>query len=162
MIHCRSDNVAPIVAPGVTKDDVISVSADDSAETSRSSASGDRVRQPAWVDRLRDVPAWCKEFAEGLGDSDSKSSGLLQKHLFLSLCLPKEKGVNRNLFTHFPKDPNREICRRAKITRAPFRGNPDHQDGRLPHATTFGDVITADHKILTQEKESRLQHRYAK
>ena len=37
---CKQDNVVPIVAPRVTKDEIISVSADGSAETSRSSVFG--------------------------------------------------------------------------------------------------------------------------
>ena len=71
----------PLVAPGVTKDEVISVSADGSAEVSRSSASGDRVRHTASGVRLRDMPEWLEEFTEGLVDRDSKSSGSDREHL---------------------------------------------------------------------------------
>ena len=52
-IPCSSDNVLPFVAPGVTKDEIISASADRSAETSRTSALGNRVRQTASGNRLR-------------------------------------------------------------------------------------------------------------
>ena len=45
----------PTVAPRVTKDEVISVSADGPDETSQSSASSDRVRQTASGSRLRDM-----------------------------------------------------------------------------------------------------------
>ena len=35
------------------------------------------------------------------------------------------KGGEHNLFTHFPKDPNCEICRRTKISRALCTRNPE-------------------------------------
>ena len=60
--------------------------------------------------------------------------------------------------THFPKDRNCEICKRTKITRAPCR----RRIGRVvPRAENFGDLITADHKVLFENCESRNNHRYA-
>ena len=50
-----------------------------------------------------------------------------------------------SVYTHFPKDRNCEICKRSKITRAPCR----RRIGRVvPRAEKFGDLITADHKVL--------------
>ena len=31
----------------------------------------------------------------------------------------------------------------------------------MPRAEFFGDLITADHKVLSEESESRNNHRYA-
>ena len=60
--------------------------------------------------------------------------------------------------THFPKDRNCEICQRTKITRVPCR----RRIGRVvPRAEIFGDLITADHKALSEGCESRNNHRYA-
>ena len=60
--------------------------------------------------------------------------------------------------THFPKDRNCEICKRTKITRAPCR----RRNGEaVPRAEKFGDLITADHKVLSDNCESRNNHRYA-
>ena len=98
---------------GVTKDEVKSVSADGAAETSRSSASSDRMRQTASGNRMRRMLEWFEDFTEGLVDRDSN-----QKHLFPSLHLPTENGRTRNLFMRFPKDPFCEICRSTTITRA--------------------------------------------
>ena len=61
------------------------------------------------------------------------------------------------MFTHFPKDRNYEVCRRTKITKAPCRkrtGKPVSRDDK------FGDRITADHKILNEDGESRNSHKY--
>ena len=57
-----------------------------------------------------------------------------------------------NVHTHFPKDRNCEICQRTKITRAPCRRR---NGGAVPRAANFGDPITADHKVLNEEGESR-------
>ena len=63
-----------------------------------------------------------------------------------------------NVHTHFPKDRNCEICRRTKITRAPCR----RRNGEaVPRAVNFGDLITADHTVLSDNCESRNNHRYA-
>ena len=63
-----------------------------------------------------------------------------------------------NVHTHFPKDRNCEICKRTKITRAPCR----RRNGEaVLRAANFGDLITADHKVLSDNCESRNNHRYA-
>ena len=63
-----------------------------------------------------------------------------------------------SVYTHFPKDRNCEICQRTKITRAACR----RRMGRVvPRAENFGDLITADHKVLSESCESRNNRRYA-
>ena len=50
------------------------------------------------------------------------------------------------------------ISLRTKITRAPCR----RRNGEaVPRAANFGDLITADHKVLSDNCESRNNHRYA-
>ena len=63
-----------------------------------------------------------------------------------------------SVYIHFPKDRNCEICKRTKITRAPCRRC---NGGAVPRAVNFGDLITADHKVLSDNCESRNNHRYA-
>ena len=63
-----------------------------------------------------------------------------------------------SVYTHFPKDRNCEICQRTKITRAPCRRRIG---GAVPRAEKFGDLITADHKVLSEGCESRNNHRCA-
>ena len=51
-----------------------------------------------------------------------------------------------------------EICKRTKIARAPCR----RRNGEaVLRAANFGDLITADHKVLSDNCESRNHHRYA-
>ena len=63
-----------------------------------------------------------------------------------------------SVHTHFPKDRNCEICKRTKITRV-LCGR--RIGGTVPRAEYFGDLITADHKVLSDNCESRNNHRYA-
>ena len=60
--------------------------------------------------------------------------------------------------THFPRDRNCEIYLRTKITRAPCRRR---SGGAVPRAENFGDLLTADHKVLSKKCKSRNNHRYA-
>ena len=61
------------------------------------------------------------------------------------------------VYTHFPKDPNCDICLKTKITRASCR----RRAGTVVlQAENFGD-LTADHKVLGGGSESRNNHRYA-
>ena len=62
------------------------------------------------------------------------------------------------IYTHFPKDRNCVICQRTKITRAPCRRRIG---GVVPRAENFADLITADHKVLSEGCESRNNHRHA-
>ena len=66
--------------------------------------------------------------------------------------------VKHSVHIHVPKDPNCEICQRTKITRVPSRRR--HGEA-VPRALNFGDLITADHKVLSENCESRNNHRYA-
>ena len=57
--------------------------------------------------------------------------------------------TEHNLFTHFPNDPNCEICKHTKVVCR--RSAQSH----ILRATKVGDINTADHKVLNEEGESR-------
>ena len=63
-----------------------------------------------------------------------------------------------SVFMHFTKDPNCDICLKTKITRSSCRRRAGTV---VPRAEHFGDMITADHKVLSEESESRNNYRYA-
>ena len=53
-----------------------------------------------------------------------------------------------SVYSHFPKDPNCDICVKTEITRASCR----RRTGTVvPRAEHFGDLIRADHQILSEE-----------
>ena len=70
-----------------------------------------------------------------------------------------ESGSGKHsVYTHFPKDTNCDICLKTKITRASCRSRAGTV---VPRAEHFGDLITADHKVLSKGSESRNNHRHA-
>ena len=89
------------------------------------------------------------------GDSHASSSH--EPSLGPTLARSADLGKH-SVYTHFPEDRNGEICQRTKITRAPCRRR---NSGAVPRAENAGDLITADHKVLSDTCESRNNHRHA-
>ena len=89
------------------------------------------------------------------GDSHASSSHEVS---FVPTTKRREDLGKHSVYTHFPEDRNCEICRRTNVTRAPCRRR---NGGTVPRAEKFGDLITADHKVLSDNCESRNNHRYA-
>ena len=89
------------------------------------------------------------------GDSHASSS---HEASLEPIFMRREDLGEHSFETHFPKDRNCEICKRTKSTRALCR----RRNGEaVPRAVNFGDLITADHKVLSDNCESRNNHRYA-
>ena len=110
-----------------------------------------------------EIPEWLQEFREILVDDEIPLQG--GSHASSSheaslepITKRREDLGKHNVHTHFPKDRNCEICKRTKITRAPCRRRKGEA---VPRADNFGDLITADHKVLSDNCESRNNHRYA-
>ena len=55
------------------------------------------------------------------------------------------------------KDRNCEICKKTKKTWAPCRRR---NGAAVPRAENVGDLITVDHKVLSDNCESRNNHKY--
>ena len=66
---------------------------------------------------------------------------------------------NHNVFTHYPKDPNCEVCKKTKATRARFWIKPKKRVYGIAPSTQFGDLITAGHKIQNVENGLRCGHK---
>ena len=108
-------------------------------------------------------PEWLQEFRENLVDDEipeHRDSHASSSHEVSSepTFKRREDLCKHSVSTHFPKDQNCEICQRTKITWAPRRRR---NRGAVPRAEKFGDLITADHKVLSDNCESRNNHRYA-
>ena len=98
-----------------------------------------------------EIPEWLQEFRENLVDDEIPLQGGSHASSSHEASLEpttkrREDLCKHNVYTHFPKDRNCEICKRTKITRA------------VPRAEIFGDLITADHKVLSDNCESRNNH----
>ena len=59
-----------------------------------------------------------------------------------------------SIFTHIPKHTNCDVRKRIKVTRAPCR---KRTGDAVLCAEKFGDLITPDHKVLSEGCESRPQ-----
>ena len=110
-----------------------------------------------------EIPEWLQEFRENLVDDrvperrDSHASSSHEPSLEPTFMRRVDLGKH-SVYSHFPKDRNCEICQRTKITRAPCRRRIG---GAVSRAENFGDFITADHKVLNENFESRNRHGYA-
>ena len=109
-----------------------------------------------------EIPEWLQEFREILVDDEIPVHGgshASSHEASLEPTIKRREDLEKHIVnTHFPKDRNCEICKRTKITRAPCR----RRNGEaVLRAQKFGDLITADHKVLSDNCESRNNHRYA-
>ena len=109
-----------------------------------------------------DIPEWLQEFRENLVDdtvtehrdshaSSSQEPSLEPMHV-------RSVDLGKHSVYSLPKDRNCEIYQRTIITRAPCRRRIG---GAVPRAENFGDVVTEDHKVLSEGREPRNNHRYA-
>ena len=103
-----------------------------------------------------------KVLQQSLGVTQSKEVERLPSHL-MNFQWSREQKVKPGsgkhcVFSHHPKDPDCDICLKTKISRASCRRRAG---AVVPTAEHFGDLITADHKILIEESESRKNHRHA-
>ena len=141
----------------------------ESTETENKNKNG--KREEVQRDISHELPDWLQEFRENLVDestSEELRRDLMQwsadtsssSHAFPMEPRAKVEPCSgkRSVYTHFPKDPNCDICMKTKTARASCRRLAGTV---VPSAAHFGDFITADHKVLSEESESRNNHRYA-
>ena len=179
-IICKTDNFVPPVVPGLsTSSGSNSSSTSTSQDLSASPAQerSDELAPRVWCgstskpqdknkkrddsrdadDRLRDLPEWLEEFTDNLEHAEllaSKHSAQdSDSERFTKVVSNSRK---HSIYTHSPKDRNCEVCLRTKMTRAPCRRRTDEA---LPRLEKFGELITAYHKVVNEEGESRDNHR---
>ena len=106
------------------------------------------------------VSHWLQEFNYVLIDKSIWGQGDTSSSCHELPLESREKAVpsKHNIFTHLPKDRNYDICFMTKITRTSCRRRTDTV---VPRAENFGDLITADDKVLSEECESRWNHQHA-
>ena len=105
-----------------------------------------------------EIPEWLQEFREILVDyevPERRDSHASSSH---EASLEPTSKRSADLGKHSVNTHYCEICKRTKITRAPGRRR---NGGAVPRAENFGDLITADHKVLSDKCESRNNHQYA-
>ena len=172
-ILCNMEKLVPVVVPGLS-----SSSSASSSSTSLSQDSSSASPSPA---RLRSDHTHAQSSGnQGQQSSDEKliarsprvvrgahrksrryRGAGTRKHFsrfrFGTSCESGTKEA-QSIYTHFPKDQTCEVCERTKITRALCRRRTG--DAVL-RAEIFSDLMTEDHKVLSESCESRNNHRYA-
>ena len=81
-------------------------------------------------------------FTEGLADGPGATVAEIPLQLF-QMSRDDQLCVLRPVFTRFPKDPNCEICKVTKSTRARSRTKRGARVDSLLVSKAFGEVITA-------------------
>ena len=107
-----------------------------------------------------DTLEWLQELRENLVDDRVPEHRDSHTSCSDEVSLEPTRSVDlgkHSVYTHFPKDRNCEICQRTKITRAPVQKM--YWQSRAS-CKNFGDLI-ADHKVLSDNCESRNNHRCA-
>ena len=99
-----------------------------------------------------EIPEWLQEFRENLVDDEKPLQGGSHASSSHEVSLEptskrREDLGKHSVYTHFPKDRNCDICKRTKMTRDPCRRR---NGGAVPRAENVGDLITADHKVLSE------------
>ena len=174
-ILCKTEDIVPLVVPGLSSNSGTRSSStslpQDSSSTSSSPATerSDDGAPENWRDtpktqykRKRDNDF--ETFRNGHRSSHkiSKIQRCLHPRTFpmtqIRNGLQKWHPRSTDFLTHFPKVRNCEVCLRTEMTRASCRRRIGEA---LPQAEKFGDLITTDHKVLIEEGESRNNHRYA-
>ena len=127
-----------------------------------------RIHRIHWIEQIHEVrreqrETACRIFRSGWRTSQKISKTQKCQHpQNISRDSDLERPINmaprkRSIYTHFPKDQNCEVCKRIKITRALCR----RRIGESVHGQKFGDLITADHKVLNEVCDSRNNHLYS-
>ena len=111
------------------------------------------------------MPFWSKDFTDNLKTTEILEDIEVPAPAHISQDSDSEhstkvatKSKKHSIFSHFPKDRNCDVCLRTKITKATCRRSTAEA---LPRAEKFGDLITADHKVVNEGCESRDNHQYA-
>ena len=107
-----------------------------------------------------DFPEWLQDFRENLVDDEvpeRRDSHASSPHEVSSepTFKRREDLGKHSVYTHFPQRP------KLRVSRTKLQFPVQRQGGAVPRAENFGDLITADHKVLSDNCESRNNHRYA-
>ena len=111
---------------------------------------------------LRDLPERLEEFnkiswTKKLPHQAMHPQAFLVNH-FVKILREQWYRSQHSIFTRIPKDRCCEVCEKTEITRAQSGKRTGNQ---VPRKEKFGDLIAADHQVLSEKRESRDNQRYA-
>ena len=127
-----------------------------------------RIHRIHWIQQIHEVrreqrETACRIFRSGWRTSQKISKTQKCQHpQNISRDSDSERPINmaprkRSIYTHFPKDQIAKSASESRCTRALCR----RRIGESVHGQKFGDLITADHKVLNEVCDSRNNHLYS-
>ena len=133
---------------------------------SSSSISPAKAVEPAEqteVTRPASTAAKAHAKAESKGKTAKEKADKVRANRKAKRKVIKCQTCEHNIFTHFPRDPNCQICQDNKIQRASRRQRAaaDRRPDALPEAKEFADHIVGDHKIINEADQSKDRDRAA-
>ena len=103
-------------------------------------------------DPLAHMPFWLEDFTDDLIPTEVPAPAEVPAPVHISQDSDSEystkvatKSRTHSIFTHFQRRKLRRLLENKKITKTSCRRRGDEA---LPGAEKFGDLITADHKVL--------------
>ena len=141
---CKTENYVPQVVPELSSN----------SSTSSSSTSPPRSNEEAAGNCSEGLPEWLEDFSENLEIVEMPAAANTSHDSDPERPV-KVTSRKHSINTHLPKDQNCKVCKRTKIAGASCRRRTGDS---VPRTEKFGDLITADHKVLN-ECESRKNHR---
>ena len=107
-----------------------------------------------------EIPEWLQEFSEifvGVDVSEHGNTASSSHEVSAEPTFKRREDLGKHIvYTHVPKDRSCVICQLTRITRVRKRNG-----GAVLRAKNFGGLMTADHKVFSDNCESRNSHRYA-
>ena len=112
------------------------------------------------------IPDWLQPFTEGLvegesGPSSSAGETIPNTPRNVPARPSNKSGGKRNLFVHFRRTPDVINANTQKSQELAAEGILKVEKTRYHKQQKLEDTIAAHHKVLNEENESRLHHRYA-
>jgi DNA (cytosine-5)-methyltransferase 1 len=112
--------------------------------------------KPESKEKVPDPPKLTKEIEAVVKDRVRER---IQKKRRSKKVVMSKTSCTHNIFTHFPKDPDCDICKENKPMKAPSRSKDERECDALPEPVVFGDSGTLDHKIINEDDKSKSEDR---
>ena len=152
----RTKNFVPLVGPGLSSSSTtassstsppqdLSVSLDPANTLSNEGSTGNCSEGVAGH-CSEGIPEWVQDFTENLEIAETLAAAEISHDSDLERPT-KVAPKNHNIYVHFPKDRNCEVCLRTKMTRTLCRRRTGEA---VPRAEKFGNLIEAAHKVLNE------------
>ena len=163
-IQCENENFVLVVVPGLSSSSSTSSSSTSPPQDSSSSLNppGSRRnegapgnwRKGATGNSLQNLPEWLEDSTENL--KDTEVSALADtSHDSDSERPTKVAPRKHSIYTHFPEDPNCEVCKRTQN----YKGTLQKTQSRSSISGRSLVTMTTDHNVFNEGCESRNNHR---